>query len=425
MKTKFLFVIILAFGVSAFAQKKEVKAVEKALKNGNYGEAKNLVGAAEALIGSMDEKTKTNFLLAKAKAYLGVNNKNAEDLKVAATTYNMLKDTKFNAEAEAGVSNVVVAMINSAIEDQNTQKFTSASKKLADAYNYSKQDTLYLYYAASNSVNGKDYDTALKYYNQLSDLNFTGVEKLYYATEVATNEEVQLPTKQERDLLVLAKSHINPIEKSSESKRGEIAKNIALIYMTQGKNEKALEAMASARAENPDDLVLLRSEADIYLKMKRMDKYQEVITQVLEKDPNNPELYYNLGVGADQLGNKEGARKYYEKAIELNPKYAAAYNNIGAIILSGEKSIVDEMNSLGTSRADYDKYDALKEKRQSIYSTAAPFLEKALEYRTSDVKEIARSIELARTLYGIYQQLGETSKADTMKAKIEILEGGN
>ncbi|MEP0262353.1 tetratricopeptide repeat protein [Dokdonia sp.] len=425
MKTKFLFVIILAFGVSAFAQKKEVKAVEKALKNGNYGEAKNLVGAAEALIGSMDEKTKTNFLLAKAKAFLGVNNKNAEDLKVAAAAFNMLKDTKYSSEAESGVSNVVVAMINSAIEDQNTQNYTSASTKLADAYNFSKNDTIYLYYAASNSVNGKDYDTALKYYNQLTDLNFTGIETLYYATEVATSEEVQVPSKQERDLLVLAKSHINPIEKNSESKRGEIAKNIALIYMTQGKNEKALEAMASARAENPDDLVLLRSEADIYLKMKRMDKYQEVISQVLEKDPNNPELYYNLGVGADQLGNKEDARKYYEKAIMLNPKYAAAYNNIGAIILSGEKSIVDEMNSLGTSRADYDKYDALKEKRQSLYTDAAPFLEKALEYRSSDEKEIARSIELARTLYGIYQQLGETSKADTMKAKMEILEGGN
>lgn len=425
MKTKFLFVIALAFGVSAFAQKKEVKAIQKAIKSGSYGEAKGLVAPAEALVGSMDEKTKQSFLLAKAQAFLGVNNKNAEDLKVAADAYNQLKDTKFNAEAEAGISNVVVAMVNSAIEDQNTQNYTSASTKLADAYKFSKNDTIYLYYAASNSVNGKDYDTALKHYNQLTALNFTGVEKLYYATEVETNKEIQVPSKQERDLLILAKSHINPVDKNSESKRGEIAKNIALIYMTQGENEKALEAMASARAENPDDLVLLRSEADIYLKMKRMDKYQEVIAQVLEKDPNNPELYYNLGVGADQSGNKEDARKYYEKAIELNPKYAAAYNNIGAIILSEERAIVDEMNSLGTSNADYAKYDKLKEKRQGIYTTAAPYLEKALEYRSSDKKEVARSIELARTLYGIYQQLGETSKADTMKAKIEILEGGN
>ena len=147
MKTKFLFVIALAFGVSAFAQKKEVKAIQKAIKSGSYGEAKGLVAPAEALVGSMDEKTKQSFLLAKAQAFLGVNNKNAEDLKVAADAYNQLKDTKFNAEAEAGISNVIVAMVNSAIEDQNTQNYTSASTKLADAYNFSKKDTIYLYYA--------------------------------------------------------------------------------------------------------------------------------------------------------------------------------------------------------------------------------------------------------------------------------------
>ena len=424
MNTKFLFVIALAFGISAFAQKKEVKAIQKAIKGGSYGEAKNLVGAAEALIGSMDDKTKDNFLLAKAQAFLGVDNKNADDLKVAAAAYNELKDTKYNAEAEAGISNVVVAMINSAIEDQNTQKYTSASTKLAEAYNYSKTDTLYLYFAASNSVNGKDYDTAIEHYNKLTELKFSGIETLFYATNVATNEEQRMPSKQERDLKVLAKTHINPREEKSESKRGEIAKNIALIYMSQGKNEKALEAMTSARSENPDDLMLIRSEANIYLEMNQLDKYKETMQEVIKKDPNNPELYYNLGVGEDKLGNSAGAIEYYEKAISLNPKYAAAYNNIGALILGGAKAIVDEMNGLGTSNADYKKYDELKEKRQGIYKDAAPYLEKALENRSDDAKGIARSLELSRTLYGIYQQLGETSKADAMKAKIETLEGG-
>jgi len=424
MKTKFLFIIALAFGVSTFAQKKEVKAIQKAIKSGSYATAKDLVGKAGVLIGSMDDKTKQSFLLAKAQAFLGVNNKNADDLKVAAAAYNELKGTKFSSEAETGISNVVVAMVNSAIEDQNTQNYASASTKLAEAYNYSKKDTLYLYYAASNSINGKDYDTALKYYNQLNKLNFSGIETLYYATDVKTNKEVKIPSKQERDILVLGKTHVKPTERKSESKRGEIVKNIALIYISQGKNEEALTAMSAARAENPDDLLLIRSQANIYLEMKQMDKYNETIKEVIEKDPNNPELYYNLGVGEDKQGNKAEAKTYYEKAISLNPKYSNAYNNIGALILDQEKSIVDEMNSLGTSNADYAKYDVLKEKRQNVYREAAPYLEKALEYRTDD-KGTGRSLGIARTLYGIYQQLGETSKADRIKATIEIIEEGN
>jgi len=137
--------------------------------------------------------------------------------------------------------------------------------------------------------------------------------------------------------------------------------------------------MADARAQNPDDIALLRSEADVYLKMERMDKYQETIEKVLKKDPNNPELLYNLGITSYQQGNNEKALEYYKKAIELKSDYAPAYNNIAAIILSDEKSIVDEMNSLGTSRADYDRYDILKEKRKGVYKKALPYLEKALE----------------------------------------------
>lgn len=417
MKTKILFAIAFAVTSMAFAQKKEVKAIEKAIKTGSYGNAKSLVSAAEALLGQMDDKTKEKFMLLKAQAFLGVDNKDVKDLTAAAKAYKTLEGTKYDIEAKNGLANVVTSFVNGAVEDQNSQEYVNAAAKLEQAYTYSPSDTIYLYYAASNYINAKDYDAALGGYEQLQDLGFSGKEVQYVATEVTTGDEETFANKQERDLVVLAKTHINPKKTYTDSKAAEIAKNIALIYMSQGKSEKALEAMAVARKENPDDILLLRSEADIYLKMKRMDKYQEVIEQVLEKDPNNPELYYNLGVSADQQGNKEQAMEYYKKATELDPSNAAAYNNLAVIILSKERSIVEQMNSLGTSRADYDKYDALKLKRQEIYKKAAPYLEKALAAKPD-------YLDVAKSLRGIYEQLGETSKADAMKAKIEVIEGG-
>lgn len=417
MKTNILFAIAFAVTSMAFAQKKEVKAIEKAIKAGSYGEAKSLLGPAEALVTQMDDKTKEKFMLLKGQAFLGVDNRNVEDLSQAAAAYKALEGTKYDADAQSGLANVVTSLVNGAVDDQNKQDYKSAASKLESAYNYSKKDTLYLYYAASNSINAKDYDNALKGYNELRELGFTGRELQYVATDATTGDDKVFPNKNERDLVVLAKTHINPKETYTDSKSAEIAKNIALIYMSQGESEKALEAMAIARKENPDDILLLRSEADIYLKMKRMDKYQEVIEQVLEKDPDNPELYYNLGVSADQQGNKEQAINYYKKATELDPSYAAAFNNLAVLILSEERSIVDQMNSLGTSRADYDKYDALKLKRQDVYKRAVPYLKKALAAKPD-------YIDVAKSLYGIYEQLGDTSNADAMKAKIETLEGG-
>lgn len=418
MKTKILFAIAFAVTSMAFAQKKEVKAIEKAIKSGSYGDAKTLLGAAEALKGQMDTKTLEKFMLLKAQAYLGVGNQNVEDLEKAAIAFNELKDTQYSSDAETGISSVTNALITSAVANQNNQEFAQAASKLEKAYNISKKDTIYLYFAAANAINGKDYDTAVNYYEQLKDLGFKGREVSYVATNVASGEVETFSNAQERDLQVLSKAYIKPEQALGESKSAEITKNIALIYSSKGENEKALAAIADARKENPNDIVLLRSEADIYLKMKRMDKYQEVITEVLKNDPNNPELLYNLGVSSDQQGNKEQAMEYYRKAIELDPEYAAAYNNLAVLILSDERSIVDEMNSLGTSRADYDKYDALKLKRQEVYKKAAPYLEKALAAKPD-------YIDVAKSLYGIYEQLGETSKADAMKATIEKLEGGN
>lgn len=415
MKTKLLFIIALVASSVAFAQKKEIKELEKAIKSGHYAQAKNLIAPAEAFEGQMDDKTKQKFTLLKAQAYSGGDNRNVDELEKAAAAFNNLKETKYDNDAYAGLASVVSSLVNGAVDDQNTQQFSNAASKLEKAYNYSKKDTVYLYYAASNAVNGKDFDTALRNYNKLKDLNYSGSELKYYAINAESGVEEAASSKSERDLWIIAKSHINPTDKYSEPRSAEIVKNIALIYVSQGKNEEALAAMKDARAENPDDIALLRSEADVYLKMKRMDKYQETIEKVLEKDPNNAELLYNLGISAYQQGNNEKAIEYYKKAVVIKNDYAPAYNNIAAIILSGEKTIIDEMNSLGTSKADYTRYDLLKSKKDNLYKEALPYLEKALESKPD-------YIDVARSLYGIYEQLGMTSKADAMKARVETME---
>jgi tetratricopeptide (TPR) repeat protein len=136
---------------------------------------------------------------------------------------------------------------------------------------------------------------------------------------------------------------------------------------------------------------------------------------VIKSDPTNPELYYNLGVSAGQLDQKEKALGYYKKALELKPDYDLAQINIAALILSNEAKIVEEMNGLGTSAADDRRYDELKKQRTELYEEVLPYLESAMKTKGDNV-------ELVRTLMNIYSQLGHDDKFKAIKAKLASME---
>ena len=138
--------------------------------------------------------------------------------------------------------------------------------------------------------------------------------------------------------------------------------------------------------------------------------------QVVNEDPDNPTLYYNLGVSAEQLGDLKGAREYYEKAIELDPKLENAYVNLATATLAKEKELVEQMNKLGTSPADNKKYQELNKKRKKYYSEALPYLEKVVEINPKNLNAL-------RTLMNIYYQLAEDEKAKKINSQIKELTG--
>ena len=62
----------------------------------------------------------------------------------------------------------------------------------------------------------------------------------------------------------------------------------------------------------------------------RERKYKEAIDAfscVLETEPDNADIYNNMGVAYSCLGNFEQAENFYTKAIELDPELAQAYIN--------------------------------------------------------------------------------------------------
>lgn len=420
MKKYFMMAGLLVVSAIAFSQSKEIKKADRALSKGDLIEAMDYIKQAEPLISASDKDEKVNFYLTKGKIYLADAGKDFGKMKTAAESLLKAKELGVSGKMEEDFNNAKqnlrVALVNSAIEDQNANNYAIAADKLYLSYSVNKKDTSDLYYAAGNAVNAKNFDKALEYYKTLMNIGYTGIKKEFVATNLETGEVEPFYDEAERNNALMTGSYTKPEERMSESVQGDILQKITLIYISQGKTEEAKELMDKARAANPDDVSLMRADADLAYKVGDMARYDKLMNEIVKTDPNNPELYYNLGVGAAKLGENEKAINYYNKALELKPDYGYAHINIAAIMLQNEGKIVEEMNSLGNSAADNRKYDELKEKRKKLYQDVVPHLETA-------VKQYDTNVELVRTLMNIYSQLGEDAKFKEMKAKLETLEG--
>jgi tetratricopeptide (TPR) repeat protein len=424
MKIKYGIVAIALFvNIALFAQKDELKAAEKAIKNGNAEEAKATLAKIEGIIGSAEDAQKAQYFILKGNASLNLAQKKVDEdknIEDAEKAYNEVIATesksgknKYTADAQKSLLEVKRLLTNSAIVDNDNKRYKESALKLYRAYLMDKKDVALLYYAAGSAINANEYDMALDYYTQLKKLNYSGEATNYTAKSKINDEYQNFPNMKDRDKAVAIGTHSDPKTENVPSKRPEINKNIALILVEKGRIEEAKKAIIEAKELDPNNTSLILTEADLYLKTEDFATYKKLISEVLAKDPNNADLFFNLGVitsKSKDKGTKGEAESYYLKAIQIDPKYRNAYINLAVLKLGDEKELVEKMKKLGNSPAEEKKYQALKVQRQDMYKSVIPFLEKAQELFSDDA-------DIKSTLLGVYNALDMTEKYKAFKAK--------
>lgn len=404
MRNQILALSLGLISIGVLAQKNEIKSAEKALKKGNAKVALQVIESIDE--NAVEEKYRAKYYFLKGSAF-GKSN-----VEKAAEAYNMLFEyekkigkQKYTKEAQPKLNTLIQFVSEEAIKQYNAKDYKTAKNNFYLTYKLSPKDTTFLYNAAVSASLDKDYDTSLQHYNKLKEIGYTGRTTSYFATNKTTGVKESFPNKDLRNVAVkTSKSHKDPVDEVSDSKRPDIIKNISYILINQGKTDEAIVAIKEARKSSPKDLNLLLNEAQLYIKLKDMDKFGALMEEAIQLDPNNPTLFFNLGVVNQDEGKTEEAISYYKKAIELKPDYGDAYMNLAAAILSGEQAIVDEMNE---NLSNFKKYDELEKKQKALYKEALPSLEKA--------DELGRTIDTVKSLLNIYDVLEMTEKADALR----------
>lgn len=424
MRKQLLILSAIMISMTVFGQKDELKAADKAIDAGDYATAVTTLGKVEGMLGAADQKTKANYYYLKALALYqnGASNVDVEKVSVAFNDLiNFEKESgkkKYSSEIEGYSQALLTATATQATEayqkaaaSLNEADYAEAGKKFHLVYMLSPKDTVYLDNAALIYNKAQDHETSIKLYNELLSSGYTGITTVYSAVNKANGKEQYFDSKKTMDSQVKLGIVENPKVEIKESRRNNIFKFLADNYVAMGENDKALEVIAEGRKEFPKSYELLITEANIYFKKDNKVKFKELLEEAIRVHPEDANLWYNVGVMNMDQKNVDEAIANFQKAIELNPDFSEAYQNIGTAIIDKTLPIVEEMNQ---NLSNFEKYDELQAQQFEIYKEALPYYEKAYELSPS-------SIGVVQTLLGLYENLEMTEKLQELRLVYEGL----
>lgn len=149
-------------------------------------------------------------------------------------------------------------------------------------------------------------------------------------------------------------------------------------------------------------------------------------------DENSPEELFQMGNSYYQSGALEQAVTAYKKAIELNPKYDAAYANLGAVYYAQQN--LDQAEEAYLKAIELSPNDA-----DVLYNLGAIYLQQALTTGIPDQEKVNRGLvqinkaielnpKLAEPYYGLgvaYQLQGSNDLAITAFEKFLEFDTGS
>src|SRR5690606_29798116 len=352
----------------------------KSIGNSALG-APDLATAKEALDKAIEhEKTKdlaetwTYYALVNADLALLDSTDSAEgyiQTAVEAREKAVSLDTDKEHEQNLNVLNSIIAQyeMNKGVKAWDSQDFVAAYNAFDKGLKYLPNDTTLLYYSGLAAINSQDYDKALSKYVELV-----------------------------------------PVDSFSNNK--QIILDVSRLYLMQGDTTNAIKYAEIGANKYPEDGELATQNIELNLMAGNEEKIINTITAQVEKEPENANLHYYLGIAYSEMQDIDKAEAAYRKALEIKPDYLDANINLGGLILNRG---IDHFNKTNNASLPQAEYEAEIKKAYDIFDTALPYLEKAVELDGSSY--------LALTNLKKYYEIKEDeAKIADLQARIDALQ---
>ena len=456
MKKVFLSLTLIAATFS-FAQKKEISAAVKAVDGGDISTAKAQVAAADAILGGKLHLLEPSLLeqyyyakglslfkdgkvseggeflgkigeLGKTTFYTGKDGKTkvyfAGKQAADASGLTGLKEEKyaptFVGKLQQTLNPAIQSASKVAMDAYNNKNYTVSGPKFNEVYNLLKaagtDDKMYKYYSGITYALGKDYPNAIEAYKYLIDSGYTGVETKYLAKNKKTGQQETMD-KTSWDLVKkmgAAGDYEDFKTEVTKSIEEEMYETLVGLYIDSEKYDDAIIYADKAIAKFPKNSKFADSKGMAYYKSGKIDEFVANLKEVVSKNPNDKDSWYNLGVmvSKDPAKTEEGVG-YLKKAVEIDPKFSNAWQNLTFLTMGDDEKAIDSYNAKRKA-GQIDEANKIIEARRKRFVDAIPYAE---GWHAADPSNID-PVSLLKTFYNSARN---TAKSNEFKAKEDAL----
>lgn len=368
--------LCLAVIVSACAQGKNVRKAQSSLDKAELAEAKSYIDEAITHEKTKD-KGKTWFTYGEVYHAIATDTTDTapdvnDPYEKALEGYRKAKQLEkegstYYAFADQKIQEIWANSVNKGAEYYQEQDFGKAVELFDVAKKAIPEDTTAYIYAGISAQQAGNLDIAADNYEYL-------IDSLDYQSEDFYNSLIYIYTVEKKD------------------------------------TDKALEYLRKAQETFPENDDFLKTEINILINDENFEEASDKLSKAIEKEPDNPVLYYNRGFLYEQMGQGDKAVENYKQALELDPNYYDAAFNLGAYHYNQAAEVLKEANEMDLK--EYEKRGKeIEEKAKTYFEKALPYLEKAREIKPEDEKVLS-------TLQTVYSRLGMEEKAEEIENKL-------
>lgn len=199
-----------------------------------------------------------------------------------------------------------------------------------------------------------------------------------------------------------------------------------MVLNAAGREEETIRAFRRAIELNPNLIDSYSELAKVYARAGKTDQVVKIFEEAAAAAPNEPTVRLLLGTLYEGLNEKAKARAAYEKAIQLNPKLAAAKNNLAYMLAEEGKeldralTLAQEAKALVPNNANVADTLGWVFYKKQLPSAAIPYLKEA-EQGLSSEDPVLDSVRYHLAL--AYHANGESGKARALlQLSLENLE---